>query len=225
MKKVVIMTAGTSLLLKSNFEKLKKKIQQCDLDAVTKGEFKDDEEEVLAYLKESSRKESEYSAEIASLRQMGLETANDKVILLHSDTPDGAFCARINALFIENEKLAQCDLNIDVIKIPDLNMENAENFVDSGLKNLIEIIEELVEKHKGWQPYVNFTGGYKGVIPALTDVARRKVLPLYYLFEPEEERKCPELIKILFQNGKLKYYAEPKRDFIPQPGQERINDD
>ncbi|MFQ5677214.1 MAG: hypothetical protein ACE5G1_15080 [bacterium] len=183
------------------------------------------EAEALAYLREPSRTESEYSAEIASLRQIGLDKQDDKVILLFSDTPDGAFCAWVNAKFIQSEKPAVLNLEKNVIRIPGLNTENAEDFVNIGLRRLITTIEKLVDDYKGYQIYLNFTGGYKGIIPALTDVAIRKVLPLYYLFEPDEELKHPELIKILFQSGKLKYYLESKQDYIVQVGQERINDE
>ena len=114
---------------------------------------------------------------------MKLNRDEDRVVLLFSDTPEGAFCARGNAIYI-NEHIAQCEsvngTNKDVRKIRGLKIDTAKDFILMGLNNLRAIVVDLFKnKRDKDEIYFNFTGGYKGEIPLLI-ILKTHILPVFY---------------------------------------------
>jgi len=128
------------------------------------------------------------TAEIASLWKIGLKK-NDRVVLLYSDTPEGVFCARVNAMFISQSKMARCELghdaDKDVRKVAGLKIKDEKEFKDMGLKNLEKIIDELVKNQEVW--ILNITGGFKGVVPWASIFAWNNNGIIAYIFEESDQ--------------------------------------
>jgi len=186
MSKVVITTVGTSLggkeLLNKNcrdhIDSLSKKSNFTADDIIN---MKDDSsnrflEQCIEYLNNSKRELKDYSAEIASLKLMDLN-GEDKVILLCSDTPDGAFCGLVDQKYISETMKISCELKI----IDGLEASEGEKFL-SGLKNVAKETKKIINENSDYnEVIINITGGFKGAIPMLTVLATAKNFRIYYL--------------------------------------------
>lgn len=227
-RKLIITTSGTSLLDKRGTEGMKDRIQQMKqalgnvsaefLEQVLQGQISDlqaEEEAALTYLRSQCPKLRHYSAEVASLKCIADLEARDRVVLLSSDTLEGVFCARINALYINDSKLATCELAQDVKRIEDLQLEHAERFVKSGIPNLHRALEATLERYAGFHRYINFTGGFKGIIPAITLAAGslKPSIPLRYLFEPDRDDTEPYLIPMVIHDSSIQFHQDLKISF------------
>jgi putative CRISPR-associated protein (TIGR02619 family) len=191
MAKIVITTVGTSLLEKTGLEKVKGWLSQkrkADIDNLLKGTAIGQQEKdktVEEYLVKVKNLE-DYPGEISSLKRMKLNKDADRVKLLFSDTPEGAFCARAIALYIQKD-LAICDYSKDIKKIDDLEVKKPQSFL-KGLENLISLLEKIkdeVEK-EGNEIVINITGGYKGIIPFISFFAEEHQKKIYYLYQDSD---------------------------------------
>jgi putative CRISPR-associated protein (TIGR02619 family) len=129
-------------------------------------------------------------AEIASLWKLGLNKDQDRVVLLYSDTPEGIFCARVLALYI-NQHIAQCELgdgsDKDVRKIKGLQVKDANEFKQTGLNELKNSIENITEMYRQIDERIlNITGGFKVAIPYLTVLAWDYLMVIIYLYEESD---------------------------------------
>ncbi len=131
-------------------------------------------------------------AEIASLWRLNLNEGQDKIILLNSDTPEGVFCARVIAHYFRKFIEMDNDMDKGVLKVEGLQVENAVDFKNCGLKALKGTVNSIIEKYGGKREIIfNITGGFKAVIPYLTILAWESNKDLVYIFEESES-----LIKI-----------------------------
>jgi hypothetical protein len=139
-------------------------------------------------------------AEIASLSRLDI-TEKDTIVLLHSDTNEGAFCAKVIQAALSEKTLQASDYpycavdrvsihRINGLRVTELPGETdnetegvAERFVSDGLTSYIdhvwtaykELAEPLqsVEYHgTSGQLIFNVTAGYKGMIPLARDLAQ-----------------------------------------------------
>jgi len=209
MAKIVITTVGTSLLEKTGLEKVKGWLSQkrkADIENLLKGtaigqQEKDKTvEEYLVKVKDLK----DYPGEISSLKRMNLNKNEDTVKLLFSDTPEGTFCARANALYIQ-KNLAICDYSKDIKKIDGLEVKEPQSFV-KGLENLISLLKQIKDEaeDKGKEIVFNITGGYKGIIPFISFFAKKRQIKLYYLYQDSDLIEIPPnlIIKATDQTGK-----------------------
>ncbi len=128
-------------------------------------------------------------AELTSIRKIQGEFPNDefKVYLLPSDTVVSKFAAEI----ISEDEVWEKQLNRvnEVIAEPyieGLQVENEQNFIQKGMKFLIEKIDDFVKSYP-MNLVLNITGGYKATIPYITIMGQIYNVPLYYTFEESEE--------------------------------------
>ncbi len=78
--------------------------------------------------------------------------------------------------------------------IEGLQIENEQEFIQKGMKYLIQKISDF--KNQGQSDLmINITGGYKAAIPYLTIMGQLYDIPLFYTFE-ETNAKSTELIRI-----------------------------
>ena len=134
--------------------------------------------------------------------------------------------------------------------------ESAEEFYDKGLQNLVK---KLVDKQNGlikkarsdsYQPVINFSGGYKAIIPFLTVIAQLENIPMYYIYEESDhllvmgslpvgwDWEVVEALKPLLKNyilkktefqqlaqalkqGKVHFSAE-KQMYVPKEGEDEL---
>lgn len=147
----------------------------------------------------------EFSAEWGSLlamKESGVLKGNIgdvRIILLHSQTPEGEVCAKALA---ENIRNTQGDAQlvdpsvkdcVSVSQIDGIKVDNPETFKTDGLKNLKKIVESFCGNPvAGNQPppnqrFFNITGGYKGLVPYATILAWDYAMTLCYLYEQSDQ--------------------------------------
>ena len=134
------------------------------------------------------------SAEMATLITMhgeariGEITQRDRIVLLHSDTPEGELCAEVNKAAMESEILVDGEAkkepwNVgDPVRINGLNGVKPTDFANTGLKDFQDRTERLLDDFDG-DKFLSVTGGYKGLIPFATLLVYKKEITLVYLFE------------------------------------------
>lgn len=196
MAKTYIFTVGTSLLQKPKLTGLIQDIKYLsgnNKDIIEKDDYKTNYTFITAnsYLSNANNLK-DFTAEIATLKLISeFDISSDKIVLLSSDTPDGAFCTRVNYEYMKEKMQIK---NIEMQLIDDTDINKPVEFVKKGLINLSDYLKGQVTTDL----ILCFTGGYKALIPVLTLFAFTKNIPMFYLFEPEVEN--PELIKITIEN-------------------------
>lgn len=120
-------------------------------------------------------------AEVNSLRAMGAG-ADDDVVLLQTDTPDGEVCASVVSKLIEEEFGAR----VRAQKIPGLQVTDPLIFRREGVRNLFAALGRLESDAKG-PVTLNVTGGFKSVVPYVTLYGLLRRVPVAYLFEYSEQ--------------------------------------
>jgi len=225
MSRLIITTVGTSIF--QNYFKTKLHEKKTFNDYIRNYSIRDyQDDSIIVALKEQiieycqnnfPANIRDTSAEIQSLYQMKKEKFNekslinpsqDKLVLLHSDTLDGKIAADILYDFFKNDnKLLFSNMDEPVL-MKDIRGDNANSFL-TGLGNLKTILENLI-KPEYKMVYFNITGGYKGVIPAITYYCIKSLKSksiLCYLYE--------ETDKI------VQFKIDEKDDFIVQINNER----
>ena len=137
------------------------------------------------------------SAEIKSLLKIKDEVKeNLSIHLITTDTILSPLAAEIIKEWFEGKEGFEVhfekEYGKDVIK--GLQVRNSKNFEEQGLMNLVERIEEIIDRPEN--TIFNITGGYKAVVPFLTFYAQlyKNKIPTYYIFEIEDELiKLPQL--------------------------------
>jgi len=120
------------------------------------------------------------SAELSTLA--GLDVGeDDRLVLLATDTDDGEKAAEIVAHIAE----LRFGIQSEVVRIPGLVLDDAENFKHEGLVSLVETLDEGVEqaRHKGREPVLGVCGGIKSVTPYVVIYGMMRRVSLTYIFE------------------------------------------
>lgn len=141
-----------------------------------------------------------FSAEFSSLYVMDVNPQTDKIILLATDSGEGIFAARVNKRLIchrlmeapldvvtwqNDRKPDPCEAlqEVQIIRVDKMRMDNPGDFERYGIHNLLKIIEDINKNYPDDEKLVNFTGGFKGIIPILTGIAWRYNWRSFYLYE------------------------------------------
>ena len=187
--KTVITTVGTSVFTnyfdeeKNNNIDTTKKEHYRSLKNKSFSEWKASENRInklKSVISNWIKNNEDASAEIKSLKKIGEQLKDDlDVYLLTSDTILSNIAAEIiKEYFNENKK-------IEIQKprlIKKLQVNNAKDFSQEGLVNLISEIERIANNY--YENVVfNITGGYKAVIPYMTIMAQINQCDIYYIFE------------------------------------------
>ncbi|AOQ22949.1 hypothetical protein MTAT_24150 [Moorella thermoacetica] len=131
-------------------------------------------------------------AEIKSICKIRQQVTGDVVVrLLATDTVLSRLVAEILEQVMGRQMQVIFEPQKDIIK--GLQVWDRKLFEREGLVNLIARIEELsAGNYEGTA--INFTGGYKALIPYLTIMGQLYNLPLYYIFEDTDELiKLPQV--------------------------------
>ena len=160
------------------------------------------------------------SAEIHSLVRMEVQ-AGDRVRLVHSDTTDGAVCARLVQAYLR-EKLGVADTGLD--RVAGLQVDDAALFRREGVPNLFRTV--LAEGDRcGWVNLVlNATGGFKAAIPYMTLAGMFFAVDVAYIFDNGRELIRVPRLPVEFDTGRLEAFlpamdrmereaAIPEREF------------
>lgn len=160
MSTVILTTVGTSLLLNARRDN---RVQ---------------DSEILAYIKQDPIKAS---AETNSLKR--ILHKGDEIVLLHSDTEEGARAAEFLEMYWQQQGVA-CSR----VRIPGLAYE-AQGFVDYGLKNFVRALASQIRKAFKAQKEViiNATGGFKAEISYATVLGLVFKVPVCYIHEQFKE--------------------------------------
>lgn len=144
------------------------------------------------------------SAETNSLSRVGLQ-ADDQVILLCTDTEDGAACAKAVAEVLKHDLGAQ----VEIRRIEGLQVTDAKAFERQGIPRLFETLNKISGEGARYEGVrLNATGGFKSVVPFLTLYGLIKRLPVDYLFERSETPLSLPPAPVNFDYDLLRY-AEP----------------
>lgn len=126
------------------------------------------------------------SAEIITLHIMKqndiINPEDDRVILFFSDTLEGQISAD------ENEEILKEKAGfrfLDKKKLPRVKGNDAKGFTDAvNDGSIVDIF--LQEMNTTYTPMICFSGGYKGLLPVLSNLAKKNEVNMYYLFEKSE---------------------------------------
>lgn len=121
------------------------------------------------------------SAETKSLHALNA-TAQDAIILLHTDTDDGKICAEVVAEVITKEMSIIPQLK----RIAGLQVKDDVAFRKRGIDQLFSVLKELTagkEYGKDEEVILNITGGFKSVVPYVTLFGLLRRFDVAYIFE------------------------------------------
>lgn len=144
------------------------------------------------YSTQARRRREDSPAEVAALSLLQVQP-DDRVILLHSDTTAGAFCASLVTTALQIGGIAAdmeypfCQTHqIEVRPVPGLMLTDdlqsasfdpaglSTAFVRNGLRNFVEQVcaeYRRLAGNGGGELILNITSGYRGVVPAARDAA------------------------------------------------------
>ncbi len=131
------------------------------------------------------------SAELASLYHMKelniMEPAHDKIVLLNSDTLIGEMAAEI-IRDILIEKMGCND--VESVLLEGINARDANQFestVGTGRDFIQGVMSEFLPTEKQFENHlICFSGGYKALIPLLTNFAKEKDMDMLMLHEQSD---------------------------------------
>lgn len=168
MPSLIILPVGLSLL-----RNLEKEFQ-------VKLPFNKESETLKACWQKVQNKVRTLSVELSILSKWGIE-AGDRVALLATDTDDAESAGRANAFLIERA----FRLPTEVRRIQGLDLNNAETFLRSGLRNFFSEIEKLVilAEEQDLKPVIGIAGGIKAVLPYAAIYGMLRSVPVVYVFE------------------------------------------
>jgi putative CRISPR-associated protein (TIGR02619 family) len=162
--RTVLVTVGTSLLTNARREL---------------GRQEPSHQEIAAYLSHTPSERA--SAETNSLSRILQE--GDKIIFLHSQTPEGRFCAEALKHHYRRE-----GYSAEVCEIPDLTYAESR-FKMRGLRALVATLIGSIRREREAQReiLINATGGFKAEIVYATVVGLLFDVPVYYIHEAFRE--------------------------------------
>lgn len=158
--RTILTTVGTSLLTNS--------AKSLNTETPT-------DEQIAHYLRTTDPEKA--SAETNSLSR--ILQKGDQIIFLHSDTEEGARCARL----LKNH-YAQEGYRTEIQLVPDLKYTE-RRFQQRGLRSLVNILAEQIAKaqKEGKEVLINATGGFKAEIAYATLIGLLFKVPVYYIHE------------------------------------------
>jgi putative CRISPR-associated protein (TIGR02619 family) len=155
------------------------------------------------YDKDKTSPNTHASAEITSILKIAErlreedQDAQIEVKLLATDTALSVSAAKLIETFfrgLEEVSIREFSVGQDFVQSLGVNpksSDTAKDYYDAGLQNLVDgLMGEggLIKKAKkgGFNPVINFSGGYKSTIPVLTIIAQLEDIPMYYIYEDSD---------------------------------------
>ena len=134
-------------------------------------------------------------AELASLSLLGRDESGrdplgggDRVVLLASDTPSGAFCAATISQALREGVTGAAPGRVRVVDIAGLRADDADRFLNVGLLNTAKSLADYRPvAGSDDETLLMASGGYKGLLPYLTPIAMQLRIPLLYLYEESDK--------------------------------------
>lgn len=130
-----------------------------------------------------TQKGAEASAELKTISKLQRKYPNEyfEVYLIATDTMRSVIAAQVLQSWLEMQEIPtrfKIDKNHIILE---LNVfTNERDIIEKGYKNLIEI---LVNNTTGYGEIYNISGGYKALIPLMTQIASYKKVNLAYIYE------------------------------------------
>jgi putative CRISPR-associated protein (TIGR02619 family) len=124
------------------------------------------------------------SAESNSLHNLKT-TQEDRVVFLHTETPDGKICTEEVKRLIDRHMGVSAQLR----EIEGLQVKDAKRFRQVGIQSLFATLDELcgpLLDNPNEEVILNATGGFKSVVPYITLYGLLYRLPVVYIFETSE---------------------------------------
>ena len=120
------------------------------------------------------------SAELSSLKKLRVGSG-DEAIFLATDTDDGFYSAKINALIAEHRH-GVCTA---AERVPSLVLDNVQTFKKHGLPSLFGKLDQFTDRavEQGRASLLNISGGIKPVLPYIAIYGLLRRIPLTYTFE------------------------------------------
>lgn len=125
------------------------------------------------------------SAEIKSVLKIKEQTAGE--VEVHLIATDTALSVKAAELVKDWLKLNSIVVNEKIEIIEGLGVENANDFIEKGVQNLIDKVLNIHESNNNEYSVLNISGGYKAMIPVLTIVGQLYDIPLSYIYENSEK--------------------------------------
>ncbi len=125
-------------------------------------------------------------AEINSITRIlsaGLLDQRQNLLLLVSDTEDGARVGEILRHYHSTGKNPEAFNNVEAHTVDGLQHQDPARFADQGLKSLVRLVSEAVERYGAGRVLINATGGYKAQISFAGMIGQSLGIPVCYLFE------------------------------------------
>jgi len=131
-----------------------------------------------------NQKGFESCAELSSIEKLKDKYKNLEIYLIATDTLKSYISAKIIKSFLEDNGIfVRFEENKEYI-IEYLNVfSNDRDLIKKGSKNLIKV---LLKNTTGYNEIYNISGGYKAIIPIMTQVASYKKVNLAYIYEKSE---------------------------------------
>lgn len=149
------------------------------------------------------------SAEITSILEIAKKIRKDdnnaeiEVQLLATDTALSVSAAKLIERFfkvsdiVSVRKFGEDKDFVASLGVKPKSGDLAEAYYDTGLQNLVEKLlgetgvitlakPNKKEKREGFRTVINFSGGYKSMIPVLTIIAQLEDIPMYYIYEDSD---------------------------------------
>ena len=144
------------------------------------------------------------SAEIHSLVRIGI-TNQDRIILLASNTDDGYCCA----LAVEKYLKHHWDgIYVKTIKIPGLQVFNAELFRSQGVVEFVKYILNEIDSYDPKNIILNPTGGFKALVPYTVLLGMLKGIKCEYIFEQSTTSLELPPLPVEFKRSQFEAYKD-----------------
>ena len=139
--------------------------------------------------------------------------ALQRLVLLASDTPEGKLAARVIQHVLTTPECFQlAPAKVEVVPVPGLN-ETFENQFEKLTRALAEQVDHVASPRR---VYINMTGGFKGTVPFLTQIAWNCGHALYYQHEAQSKSEIVEL-----PGARVAPDAEPTVTLVSSPAEWR----
>jgi len=125
-------------------------------------------------------------ASVEALRAEGAYAGLRAVVLLHSDTEEGAAAATV----LQQLLASRFGLAVERRRIADLRDERPSTFKVAGLRNLVQVLARATREHGVKNVVIDATGGFKAQIATAVAFGQAFAIPVLYLFE-----RFPEIIE------------------------------
>ncbi len=124
---------------------------------------------------------------ITSILRRKVLQGRRRLVLLVSDTPDGAFLGQVLRQYYEHNDNPYRFAQVSLETLSGLTAADPRRFRREGLRNLVRAIAREVQREGANRLVINATGGYKAQISFAGMIGQALAIPVCYLFEEFSE--------------------------------------